>query len=95
MLAAASNPRNSEWQGGSISRNGGAPPNLTGSFTSVGAANTPGSQIGTPAIAFARQNRGTNIREFLPKLPKSPNTPRDSPLPDPCSQACHMHASSQ
>lgn len=62
MLAAASTPRNNEWQGGSISRNGGAPPNVTGNFTSVGAANTPGSQIGTPQIAFARQNRGSNIR---------------------------------
>ncbi|MGZ0213517.1 MAG: hypothetical protein ACKVI4_13690, partial [Actinomycetales bacterium] len=54
-------PGNSGREGGSFTP-AGPPTNLGGNFTSVGAANTPGSNIGTPSVAFARNNRGSNIR---------------------------------
>lgn len=54
-------PGNTGREGGSFTP-AGPPTNVGGSFSSVGAANTPGSAIGTPSIAFARNNRGSNIR---------------------------------
>ena len=61
-MLAATNPRNTGWEGGFYGPTSGTPTQAQGSFNGVGAANTPGSQIGTPAVAFARNNRGSNVR---------------------------------
>lgn len=52
------NPRNDAFAGGSITRTA-PPPSASGSFTSVGASGFPAP--GTPAIATARNNRGSNV----------------------------------
>lgn len=54
-------PGNSEWAGGSITP-AGPPTTVGGSFGGVGAAGGPPPSFGTPATAFARNDRGSNIR---------------------------------
>lgn len=54
-------PGNSEFAGGSITR-AGNPVGVGGAFSSVGAAGGPPPSFGTPATAFARNDRGSNIR---------------------------------
>ena len=61
-LLGATNPKNGGFEGGTLARNGGNPTQASGSFTSVGTSNTPGQQIGAGSVAFARNNRGSNIR---------------------------------
>ena len=61
-IISATNPKNGGFEGGTLARNGGNPTQASGSFTSVGTSNTPGQQIGAGSVAFARNNRGSNIR---------------------------------
>jgi len=55
------NPSNSEWAGGSITR-AGQPTGVGGAFTTPSASGGPPPSFGTPATAFARNDRGSNIR---------------------------------
>lgn len=54
-------PGNDAFAGGSLTR-AGNPVAVGGAFTSVGAKGGPPPAFGTPATAFARNDRGSNIR---------------------------------
>ena len=57
----AANPGNDPFAGGSYTP-AGRPTGVGGDFTSVGAAGGPPPSFGTPAAAYARNDRGSNIR---------------------------------
>ena len=54
-------PSNAAFAGGSITR-AGNPVGVSGAFTTPSAAGGPPPSFGTPATAFARNDRGSNIR---------------------------------
>ena len=66
------NPGNSAFAGGTYAP-AGQPTAVGGAFTTPSATGGPPPNFGTPAAAFARNDRGSNIRMYVSPRAITPN----------------------